>query len=379
MQSAGNCHPRMWLLTFFSIILLPYILNIAVDPYGYFQVFEIKGFNRNKTDVLSEYATKFYYAKKFSPEAIMVGTSRLLTFHPDDLNKYLNLKVYNLALSGSNICEQYNYIKYFVEHYHVKHVILSLDFFSFNPDNENKTGYVQDRFVRRFYYKDFIDAVLPMDTLKSSLRTIRNNSINACYTIEYSKGYSTWCAKEHAYKENLKSLVVRDMKNTLKLFATDKAAYNSEKMKDYANIKQNIQYLRNIVSLCSDHNVILTLYVSPIHESQFDLIYAMQLGDVYEQWKSDIANIHEYYDFTGRNSVTTVRDLWWDSSHLKKEGGRLIFARLFGILSSDGDFGARVTKDNIQKHLLDLRLQVRHLKVKDILDLKSYNVIENDD
>ncbi|MBF0556979.1 MAG: hypothetical protein HQK96_20885, partial [Nitrospirae bacterium] len=201
----------------------------------------------NKSEVLSEYATKLYYVKKLKPVAVMLGTSRMLALSPDDVSEYLHGSTYNLALSGSNIYEQYRYFKFVVDSQHVRYVILSLDLFSFNPDNNNKESFTEDRFISFFYYKDYRDSIFPSDALKSSILTLRNNVLNECFSIDYRRGNATWCAKEKAFKQIGTDLIDRDMKNSLKLFSMDKEAYNSEKLKNYAELTKRINYLRDLV------------------------------------------------------------------------------------------------------------------------------------
>jgi len=364
---------KKWAALYSGLIALPFLFNLLVDPYGYFQVLSIPHVNREKSEVLSEYATKYYYVNRAKPDVIMLGTSRMLTHDPEDVAKYTGGKAYNLALSGSNMYEQYEYLKYMTENYPVRYVVMGLDFFSFNPENKNKTGFEEDRF-KGFYYRDYVHGLIGIETLKASLLTVKNNAQNACFSIDYDEGYSTWCSRGKAFREAGETVLLREMKSSLKTFSTDKAAYNSEKFKEPGSISGNLSYFKKIVELCRSRGITLKVFISPVYEAQFDLIYAMGLGETYEHWKSEVAKLISFYDFTGRNSITTDKELWWDTSHLKKEGGRLIFALLFDDKKTDvpGDFGVYVSSENAQEHINFLHKQIEQKDLAEILELDGY-------
>jgi hypothetical protein len=357
-----------WTIIYLVIIIAPFLFNVMIDPYGYFQIVEIPSVNKKKTEVISEYATKYYYLKKARPNTLLLGTSRMLTFRPEDVSKYTGDGVYNLGLSGSNSYEQFIFLKYAVEQFPVKHVVIGADFFSYNPDNLNKAGFSAERFARGFYYKDYRDGVIGIESLKSSVLTLKNNALNSCESIYYKEGFSTWCSREKAASEGISANVEREMKSSLKTFATDKAAYNSKQFLAPTSTSDNLFYLRSMIELCRSKNITLKIFISPIYEAQFDLIYAMGLGETYERWKYEMAQLTDYFDFTGRNSITTNKDYWWDTSHINRKGGRFIFGCLFNDKSLEipHDFGTYVSKQNVDNHVKALRKQVKTSTVADI-------------
>jgi len=69
--------------------------------------------------------------------------------------------------------------------------------------------------------------------------------------------------------------------------------------------------------------------------------------------------ITNYIDFTGHNSITTNKDNYWDSSHLRVEVTKPLMARVFNDQAhAPKDFGVLVTKENIETHLKNLRNQI---------------------
>ncbi|QWR76879.1 hypothetical protein [Candidatus Magnetomonas plexicatena] len=364
---------KKWILIFFLVSTSLILFNFIIDSNGYFQLIKINGINANKYEIISEYATKLYYARCAKPAALMLGTSRMMVFKPSDVEHYINMKTYNLSLSGSNVYEQFNYFNYMVKNYDIKYVILSLDFFSYSPENKDKIGFNERRFKHGFLLSDFKDALFGLQSLKSSVDAVRNNIAGKCAQINWTEGYSTWCEKEKAVQEYGDVIIERDMKNSLKVFSTDPLGYNSEAFKNPDSINDNLLLLKRIVNTCKERGITLKLYISPIYKNQFDLIYAMGLGDTYEKWKYEIAQIADYYDFTGRNSVTSDKSLWWDTSHLKAQYGKYIFARIFGDNKTTvpEDFGILITKENAAENITKLNTQVKSTDVKEILLLND--------
>ncbi len=362
-----------WAFLYSGLLVMPFLFNLVIDPYGYFQFVKAPHINSNKSEVLSEYSTKYYFVKRAKPDVIMLGTSRMLTHDPRDVQKYTGGKAYNLALSGSNMNEQYEYFKYIVGNYPLRSVVMGLDFFSFNPENKNKAGFDKKRF-HGFYYKDYVNGLIGLETFKASVLTLKNNMLGSCMAMNYDEGYTTWCSREKAVRDAGEDVIVRAMKSSLKTFSTDRAAYNSEKFREPGSIEGNLAYFREIVTICRSKGIMLKVYISPMYEAQFDLIYAMGLGEAYEDWKREIAHLVDFYDFTGRNSVTVNKELWWDSSHIRKEGGKIIFARLFDDRKTEVslDFGVYVSPGNIDEHIKSLHAQVVEKDVSDILELNGY-------
>ena len=355
------------------LLVLPFVFNLLIDPYGYFQIVEIPRINANKSEVLSEYSTKYYYVKRAKPEVIMLGTSRMLTHDPRDVGKYTGGRVYNLALSGSSMYEQYEYFKYVADRYPLRCVVIGLDFFSFNPENTGKTGFDEDR-LKGFYYKDYVNGLIGLEALKASVLTLKSNVLGSCMAVNYDEGYQTWCSREKAVKDSGEGVIERAMKSSLKTFSKDKEAYNSEKFRNPGSIERDMAFLSKIAQLCRERGIRLKVFISPIYAAQFDLIYAMGLGRTYEQWKTEVTKVVDYYDFTGRNSVTVDEHFWWDSSHIRKEGGKLIFARIFDDAKTavPPDFGVHVSAKNVHDHLTQLRAQVEENSVSDIINLYGY-------
>lgn len=75
----------------------------------------------------------------------------------------------------------------------------------------------------------------------------------------------------------------------------------------------------------------------------------------------ELVKVTDYIDFTGHNTISENQLNYWDSSHLRKEITPTIFAKIFNddTIEVPKDFGVFVTKENIDKHLKNLRQQIQ--------------------
>ena len=91
----------------------------------------------------------------------------------------------------------------------------------------------------------------------------------------------------------------------------------------------------------------------------FDSLSSAGYFDDFEHFKRALVKITNYIDFTGHNSITTNKDNYWDSSHLRVEVTKPLMARVFNDQAhAPKDFGVLVTKENIETHLKNLRNQI---------------------
>jgi len=341
--------------------------NFIVDYNGIFDVFEIKGFNENKTKSTGERLSSFYYCNRLKPDTLLIGTSRIGTMHPDDVQRYTKDKVYNLTLAGSTSYEQSLYLEYMIKHHKIKTVIVGLDFFSYLPNKLIQEGFSVDRLTQPVYFKDYTDALLSINGLSRSQKTITDNIAGALLEKDYKNGWNTFYhGKEKLDKEGdryIRNMIVRTIKDYKRDY------YANQKFRDINTTYPYLAYLKNMVKLAKDNNINLILYISPIYCQHFDLIYTLGLGNTFEEWKRQIALLSNYYDFTGHNSITTDMKWWWDTSHINRNGNKLVVDKIFNNGHSYPDFGMLVNANNVDAHLLNLRKDIKQENLKSIASI----------
>jgi len=345
-------HTKKWVGFFFTFAMVIIVIvsgtNCIINPYNIFghgldQAFQQKPYT------LSDRMSKFYLANRLKPKTIMMGTSRIGIFPESQLTPYLETPIYNLSLAGSTIDEQAAYIHYMVKYNHVKHIIWSLDFFSFNPTKPIDPTFEPKRLSKSIFLNDYYVALFNFTTLNRSFQTVIANRHAPIKTNPVLGQPFT------------KDQIQFNIRHTLIEYSGEKTFLNSEIFKEPSSIGSKIALLKQTIDYCRDHNVSCILYTSPIYHQHIDMIYGIGLGKTFEHWKKSLAYIQPYIDFCTYTPLSKDIMLFRDSSHVISDVGELIFARIFNpnTKSIPNDFGYLVTPLNVDEHLKIERAQVK--------------------
>jgi hypothetical protein len=335
---------QQWIKVFLtSVILIMTItgtINYIVNPYNVFDT-RFNALFPVKTQELSDRMSKFYIVNRVKPKTIMVGTSRIGYFQEKQLAPYVEGPVYNLSLAGSSIEEQAAYVRYMVKHHHLKNIIWSLDFFSFNPTKPINSSFEYKRLNNLIFWNDYTVALFTHKTLKRSFETIETN----IFPDVLSSDTSEQPLSSEKLEFNINSMLHR--------YATEAEFLKSEDFKNPFSINKNIETLRNTLQYCRENNVSCTLYTSPVFYEHIYMIYGIGLGKTFEHWKKELALLQPYTDFCTINSITKKPIYFRDSSHATSDVGRLVFSRIFlqTKVNTENEFGTLISPKNIDTHL----------------------------
>ncbi len=118
-----------------------------------------------------------------------------------------------------------------------------------------------------------------------------------------------------------------------------------------------LEALREIKSLCSENNIELIIFSSPMFSYQFRL--SARAG--YLTFLEELAEVSPYYNFSCINPITSDDSNYLDPSHYKAQIGDLILDRIFcedkAVHKADL-FGEYVTKENVGQFMTALRAQL---------------------
>lgn len=337
-------------------------VNYVVDPYGTNNIININKFNSKKytnTSITERY--KLNILNKGNIEAIMLGTSRIGVMNPLVVDKYLNTKTFNLEYPSS-ITEIQNKLFMYANNFNdLKYLIYGIDFMSFNKNrNINRHFNEFNEFNNKIINNEKIsnlDLYFSFDTFFKSIKIVIKNLLNlqkeeVRYLNNGMRDYQNYIEEENKgifnfEKENVKSIDGYFRRNGI---------YNN-----YEFSYEYLNYFKEIIEFCKKNNIKFFVYIPPMYSEHFDAINTGEYFDEFELFKKELVKITEYIDFTGHNSISTNKNNYWDSSHLRVETTEIVMAKIFNDKSIEvpEDFGVLVTKENIDAHLENLRKQIK--------------------
>ncbi|MDK2081425.1 hypothetical protein [Aliarcobacter butzleri] len=322
----------IFLTIIFTFILFALGIGIRyiIDPVGLNNKFDLG----LKKDIALAYRTqKYVELTNFKPNTLMIGGSRVQYLNTEDVKKYTNDKVYNLGLQFSTLEEQYYFLKYSLENFPIKNVIIGLNLYPFSQRLEdNKSDFDKDLLIARFSVFNQIKHYLEVPLFKYLQHSYENQDKEA----DYKNGSITLHHQNRVIQNNDKELL---WKITLEGY--------KNKYFDYLEWgEDSLYYYKKMVELCKEYNINLKIFTTAIHSSMFKLLEETEKMDIFYLWKEELSKIAPYWDFMTQNSISDNEDNYIDPSHLKQELGYLYFARIFDDKSIEvpKDFGIFVEK-----------------------------------
>lgn len=113
-------------------------------------------------------------------------------------------------------------------------------------------------------------------------------------------------------------------------------------------MQEGLDVVREIMRLSEKHQFTVTFFLNPIYAD-----YYINYADGLIAVKERLAEITDFYDFSGFNSVTTDIMNYYEESHYRYRVGDMIINRIYGIgpLKAPKDFGFFVTQQNVAQHV----------------------------
>ena len=364
----------------FTILMSVTIFNWLINPYDVFAVPEIEGLNRYKVEVLRHTRlSKVYQVERIKPEAILLASSRGLvipaSYFSDDM-----MTAFNLALSSASTYELLRVFQHAQASHPLKRVVLAIDedFTETRQSNfsEGRLLVDLDGTVNRKKWlqkmKDSFSSLLSIDALRSSIRTIRMQN--------YKPGHLD--QKKYDYERIIKAGGHRQMFRTMEssIFYNYQGPVHDCQVSaaEHEVLPGAVNYFERMVSLAYDNDIDMYIYFSPTHARLYETQCMIGKWPTIEEMKREVVKVVEneakksgvspypVWDFSGYNMVTTeavplendranVMRWYWEGSHYTKKTAKLILDKVFYNSDVLSDFGVKLTAENIDKHLSDIR------------------------
>ena len=361
----------IWIKIWFAIVLLAAVtagmFNFIIDPYGFNKKILINNINVVKEDN-TRFTIKYKMPRlrKGGWDNLMLGTSKIGVMDTDVVDKYLNGKTFNMSLPASAMPPELDAFLYAIKFNNIKNIIYGIDFMTFNKNLKFNDDYIQlkdelQSFGRFYTY----DLYFNISTLKASIRTILNNSsdhpkLHPFYSESGVRNYVNFIQELHSGDFDMQKRINK----LIQEFFAEWVYVNYEYSPEY------MQLFKKIVSYCHENNINLYVYIPPMYCDHFYALRESGLKSEFEKFKRELVKITDFIDFTGVNSVTTNKNNFWDSTHLRIENTETVMAKLFQDENNIKyqDFGVKVTQENIEEHLKIQDRQYKKINLKERLD-----------
>ncbi|MHA2038645.1 MAG: hypothetical protein ACW98X_19595 [Promethearchaeota archaeon] len=334
----------MKLIILFLISIIPTALyNYFFDPFGIF----------NDTSINLGYEPGYepnqHYAKMRHLingdhlwDSYLFGSSRVGKINPDLIpdGNYYNMN-YSEGIPSEHLVD----IKILLEKgIPVKNVIIGLDNSSYMIRPEDHIDQImRHRYdvsaLKRFIFQIKYLCSVPRLSIIKYIASSNNDSLMSFDII------GNGMQRLEKVDKNIEQDIERHVNSTRfsipKNIPLDKAT--EEKYMKY--MEYTIQEITEIAKLSKKHNFKLFFFINPLHK----LRYLQENPYLFLVFKKKLAEIIDYWDFSGFNSVTTDNYYYYELSHYRTIVGDLIICRIKNCtdVKVPNDFGLFITRENV--------------------------------
>lgn len=348
---------KKWLITVLSLILIFASLIIALNFYVDHYAIRLSLFSGKKKIQQSVYPdglnqhifnAEFIFREPTKFDSFLFGSSRVGAI---DVTKIPTGRFYNMSYSQGLPAQHLAILKAFLKKgIKIKSVMIGLDEFCFSL-----SASTHQKHLLRIMHPD-IDG--PSRPEIFCMYFFRKPDI---------KELTLWKNRVLLGKLEHRMILTEDGVNLgwqekEKIIETAKKPIFDFKISKYKpiiygqqEIDETFQDIEKLIALSKANNFHITFFITPFY-SQLYLNNAEELFRVKER----LAQLTDYFDFSGINSVTTNALNYYEESHYRYLVSDMIVARIFGdhaVKVPDG-FGVLVTRQNIDRHLKNQRREL---------------------
>lgn len=304
-----------------SVLALTLLLGYVIDPFNVFHWNNIRdnGIEPNKNYI----KTRYILANPEKYDGFILGSSRVGSIHTENIP---DQQIYNMTYAMGTPQENLDTLKIFLEnHVRIRTLYLGLDDISISEDTE-KHNHQPIRASYSFlqnpieFMKLYCDPAIIRQGLAAILSRTNSVGFESFYEYGWWCGYDIPVLQEWADGTSSKSKGI---------YLTDA-----------------LDSIREIKKLCEENQIALTVFINPVSAYKYQYIDQ----DAFRIFLSELAQITDYYNFSGPNDITSSPSSYVDNGHCSAAVGDIILNRILtgkidAHLLSQG-FGAIVTAEN---------------------------------
>ena len=353
------------------VILLAGALNVLIDPYRLYRLFEIPRLNELKPRAQQRAAlTKAFGIAAVQPTNLVLGNSRAeMGFDPSSAYWPNPGPTYNAAIEASSLDAALRSLQDALTVSRVRHVVIGLDFVDFlAPDDAPPPAAAIELQPNALHsvprqLTDLASTVISIETVWDSALTIAYQRDPLLARDITALGFDPVREGDARARKIGYYGVFRKRAEVI-------AKEFSQWPRSVPATSASWRQLQTILWICESRGVQAHLVIYPYHAQFLQQIKVDGRWPLYEQWKRILINVVErtrernqnptVWDFSGYHRYSTetipknednqtVMQWYWEAGHFKRELGERILQRVFG--GGDPDFGVQLTAANIQQHL----------------------------
>ncbi|MEZ5480834.1 MAG: hypothetical protein R3E73_01280 [Porticoccaceae bacterium] len=355
--------------------------NLYMDPFNIFQLFPGE-LNANKAS-LNKYARFGKMATLYiqKPEAVILGSSRsefgLSAYQLEELTGY---SAYNASLSGANFYEVYRAFQQAAQN-DLKLAVIGIDLFMFNVFRKDSLeegqmfSVSEDGKLNKDYLHHLLStSLLSWNATSASVRSLRKSKRTPSYRLDGRRNEESRAERiihQKGYEETFREVEKMFFKSEWFSCGSGDEGFS------FGNATDNrMILLTKIIDLANKKDIKLIFIISPTHARLFEAMSVAGLWDDFELWKRQLVktlpkkpsgqNV-ELWDFSGYSAYSTElipedsdppAPMQWylETSHYTSALGNIVLSKVFSD-DTTNPFGKKITTDNIEHHLSELRYQ----------------------
>lgn len=308
------------------ILALTLLPAYVIDPYNVMHWDNIRdnGVEPNKNYIKTQYIIE--NPDKF--DGYILGSSRVGSIH---VEKITDEHLYNMTYSGGIPANHVETLQAFLDNgVTVKSIYMGVDNISYTFSPADYTGTPlraswQELQSMDTFFNIYMNPKMNIQSLEVIANKRPNPNISAFYTYGWDINYN--------------EISSYDWDNAYPV--TGSRYLMESTLADIAQVKK----------LCDENGIKLVIWTNPLHH----LTYEDALNRNYLGFLEQLAQITDYYNFSGLNEITTNNDNFVDPSHFRAEIGDIMIDIMWNGASYEDlhaqGFGWYVTKDNVHELL----------------------------
>lgn len=331
------------------VILIELVFPVVVDPFNVFHAerLRVSGISPNSNYIKMKYILN--HKDRFDGYSFIFGSSRVGYINPE---KMPDSKNYNMTYSAGLPAENLANVKTFLKNNITPSCIyIGVDSFSYT-NSMKRHIYEPMRCPYEYLCDDplhFYSLYMNPSTTIQALavmfrRKLSDTSVDNYYrlgtTIHY--GAKSSCNWDKALP-SIGAAASKDIPQ---------------------NINDTLKDIQELSDICRTSGIDLVIFTNPMHH----ITYNASIKRGWFDFLEGLAQISDFWNFSGLNDITLSNDCYFETSHFKAEAGdMMIDAMCYGKadpkLQAQG-FGFKVTRENVKDFIDMLKHQTEAYRHK---------------